>query len=122
MDDWASWLDIFFAPRGRINRLQFWIVTVVTLLVGNVNAYVVEIFDERPTKMAGPILVVGVFVALACFYAGLNGGLKRLHDRDKSGSWYLLGMVPVIGWIWLLVELGFRRGMPGPNRFGLDPS
>ena len=122
MENGASWLEIFFAPRGRINRLQFWIVTFVTLFVGNVNAYVINSFDKKPAKMGWLVLVVGVLVALACFYAGLNGALKRLHDRDKSGSWYLLGIIPIIGWIWLLVELGFRPGIPGPNRFGLDPS
>jgi uncharacterized membrane protein YhaH (DUF805 family) len=44
--------------------------------------------------------------------------IKRFHDRDKSGWWVLIGLIPLIGAIWLLVELGFLKGTPGPNRFG----
>jgi uncharacterized membrane protein YhaH (DUF805 family) len=69
-------------------------------------------------------------------------GIKRLHDRDKSGWWLLVfyvlpGVLNTIGeslaagWIfslasfavsiWALVELGFLRGTAGPNRYGPDP-
>ena len=44
--------------------------------------------------------------------------IKRFHDRDKSGWWVLIGLIPIIGAIWLLIELGFLKGTPGPNRFG----
>src|SRR5680860_792339 len=44
--------------------------------------------------------------------------IKRWHDRDKSGWWMLIVLVPIIGWIWFIVELGFLKGTPGPNRFG----
>ena len=46
---------------------------------------------------------------------------KRLHDRNKSAWWLLIGLVPCIGIIWIFVELGFRRGTYGRNRFGPDP-
>ena len=39
--------------------------------------------------------------------------IKRFHDRDKSGWWVLIGLVPIIGAIWLLIELGFLKGTPG---------
>jgi uncharacterized membrane protein YhaH (DUF805 family) len=41
---------------------------------------------------------------------------RRLHDRDMSAWWLLIGLVPLIG---LLVLLYFYL-MPGPNRFGPD--
>ena len=44
--------------------------------------------------------------------------IKRFHDRDKSGWWVLIGLIPIIGAIWLLIELGFLKGTDGPNRFG----
>jgi hypothetical protein len=44
--------------------------------------------------------------------------IKRFHDRDKSGWWVLIWLIPIIGAIWLLIELGFLKGTPGPNRFG----
>jgi len=73
-------------------------------------------------------------------------GVKRLHDRDRSGWWIvllyfgpmvleaaqnstesgtlasiLLGLGAFAVSIWALVELGFLRGTSGPNRFGPDP-
>ena len=47
--------------------------------------------------------------------------IKRFHDRDKSGWWVLLNLVPVIGWLWALIDNGFLRGTDGPNRFGENP-
>jgi uncharacterized membrane protein YhaH (DUF805 family) len=44
--------------------------------------------------------------------------VRRLHDRNKSGWWVLLYFVPVIGQIWLFLELGVLAGTPGPNRYG----
>ena len=46
--------------------------------------------------------------------------VKRWHDRDKSGWWVLIGLIPLIGAIWALVELGFLKGTYGKNRFGPD--
>ncbi len=46
---------------------------------------------------------------------------KRFHDRDKSAWWVLISLVPIVGFIWILVECGLLQGTEGPNRFGPDP-
>ena len=43
--------------------------------------------------------------------------VRRLHDQSKSGFWFFIEFVPVIGPI-LLLALLVRKGTPGPNRFG----
>jgi uncharacterized membrane protein YhaH (DUF805 family) len=66
-------------------------------------------------------------------------GIKRLHDRGKSGWWLVLfylvpgplksigeprGFLAAVSFgisLWALVELGFRRGTLGPNQYGPDP-
>jgi uncharacterized membrane protein YhaH (DUF805 family) len=47
--------------------------------------------------------------------------IKRYHDRGKSGLWYLIALIPILGTIWQIIELGFLRGVPGPNKYGPDP-
>jgi uncharacterized membrane protein YhaH (DUF805 family) len=47
--------------------------------------------------------------------------VRRLHDRGLSGWWVLLTLVPVVGYIWLLVECGMLSGTPGFNRHGPYP-
>jgi uncharacterized membrane protein YhaH (DUF805 family) len=54
-------------------------------------------------------------------WIGLVLSVKRWHDRNKSGWWVLVNLVPVVGWLWQLIECGFLRGTTGPNRFGQDP-
>src|SRR5262245_20024080 len=87
--------------------------------------------DDRPSAV---LLIMIAFPALAdegasgLYVPGIFGLLsliptvivyiKRFHDRDKSGWWVLIGLIPIIGAIWLLVELGFLAGTPGPNGFG----
>jgi uncharacterized membrane protein YhaH (DUF805 family) len=47
--------------------------------------------------------------------------VKRFHDRGRSGWFLLIALIPFFGALWLLIELGFLRGTPGPNRFGSYP-
>ncbi len=54
---------------------------------------------------------------LALLLPGLAVAVRRLHDVDRSGWWYLLVLVPVVG-IVVLVVWFCRKGTAGPNRFG----
>ena len=46
--------------------------------------------------------------------------VRRLHDINHSGWWWLLVFIPIIGWIILIVFLA-SPGTPGPNRYGPSP-
>jgi uncharacterized membrane protein YhaH (DUF805 family) len=65
-------------------------------------------------------ILSGLF-ALAALIPAILVDIKRWHDRDKSGWWMLIALVPIIGTIWFLIELGFLAGTPGSNRFGPPP-
>ena len=43
---------------------------------------------------------------------------KRWHDRGKSGWWSLIAFVPIIGGLWLLIELGFLGPDEYVNEYG----
>ena len=105
--DWGHLLTQF---DGRINRAKMWLVIVII--------WVIE-------TIVGTILgfTSGIYylVSLVLLYPYLAAAIKRWHDRDKSGWWMLIALIPVIGWIWVLVELGFLRGTEGPNQYGPDP-
>ncbi|MDK1018188.1 MAG: DUF805 domain-containing protein [Actinomycetota bacterium] len=58
---------------------------------------------------------------LGTLWAGLAIAIKRWHDRDKSGWWILIGLVPIIGGFWALIETRFLTGTQGENRYGPDP-
>ena len=57
---------------------------------------------------------------LAHFIPGLAVVVRRLHDVGKSGWFYLIALIPLIGIIWLLV-LMCTDGDKGDNAYGPDP-
>ncbi len=59
---------------------------------------------------------------LITLYPVLAFYTKRLHDRNRSGWFLLILLIPLIGAIWLIIELGFLRGTKGPNKYGADPA
>jgi len=58
---------------------------------------------------------------LLLLWPSLAVSVKRWHDRGHSGWWVLVGLIPVIGPLWLLVTNGLLPGTPGPKRCGADP-
>lgn len=123
----------WFSFQGRLRRRDFWLLYVLPLIVAQVVAagldaalgFVVlkDIVPEDggfgvATSGMGPFMLAVLVVNI---WGGLAAQVKRWHDRDKSGWWVLIALVPLIGQIWALVVVGFLAGTPGPNRFGADP-
>ena len=57
---------------------------------------------------------------LAVFVPGLAVAIRRLHDIGKSGWYYLLFIIPIIGPIWLII-LFVTEGEQGDNKYGPNP-
>lgn len=115
----ASWsnrspLWLLFSIEGRIPRMAYWFASLIVL-----GAYLTAVIlaatfirDQKSLQLATALLnlpLLWVSVALQ---------VKRWHDRDKSGWWFLICFIPIIGSLWSFIELGFFRGTYGPNRFG----
>ncbi|WP_281268499.1 DUF805 domain-containing protein [Thermasporomyces composti] len=66
---------------------------------------------------SGPLVAL---YSLAVFLPALGVAIRRLHDTNRSGWWVLLALIPLVGWIWLIVLLALP-GTQGPNKHGPDP-
>jgi len=107
-------LHIVFGLRGRVPRKIFWLYGVLLPLALGVYVHaLLAIAGVRGVVIEG--LLNGVL-----WWSALAVSAKRWHDRDKSGWWAAVQFIPVIGWLWILVENGLLRGTLGPNRFGDD--
>jgi uncharacterized membrane protein YhaH (DUF805 family) len=108
--------QLFAGLEGRVGRRSFWLHGVLTLTaLGVVFMALLEIAGvapERAERLAN-LLVACPAIAIS---------VKRWHDRNRSAWWVLVGLIPVIGQFWLLIDNGFLRGTRGPNRFGGEPS
>lgn len=114
-----DWKYLLTSYEGRINRAKFWAGTLVLVGVALVTMFV-DMMIGTYSMESGIGLISGIW-AIASLYLWFSIYTKRWHDRDKSGWWSLIILIPLIGAIWILIELGILRGTPGPNRFGADP-
>lgn len=64
-------------------------------------------------------VIISLFIIF--LWTSLMIEVKRWHDRNKSGWWILIVLLPVIGPLWALAECGFFKGTEGANHFGPDP-
>jgi uncharacterized membrane protein YhaH (DUF805 family) len=115
-------MHLLFSFQGRIRRLHFWLGALGIGVVVGVVASILISMSGLAQGTPNPIIMI-LLAALYVFeiWCALALDVKRCHDRDKSGWFVLIGLIPLIGAIWLLVELGFLDGTQGPNRFGSSP-
>jgi uncharacterized membrane protein YhaH (DUF805 family) len=163
-----SLFHLLFGFSGRINRAKYWLAVVLWLVFWAIAlpACLLAGFYILGTNLVDGELPSGSdwlekYVRLAVDYAVLfiifltlvsvswisafAIGVKRLHDRNKSGwlivlfyvvpsilggiantseqavASFVLGLGSLVISIWGLVELGFLRGTVGPNAYGPDP-
>jgi uncharacterized membrane protein YhaH (DUF805 family) len=120
--------NLLFGFQGRTNRAMFWLVALALLVIEAIVLGVIggqaAMSDDPQQALAslGPVAgIVLVIFGLAVTWITIAVGIKRFHDRNKSGVWVLIIFVPVIGGLWYLIECGFLKGTPGPNNYGPDP-
>ena len=121
--------SLLFSFQGRINRAKFWLVhlaifvveAIVLSLLGGTAAIMSGDYERVIVVFGGASGAVWTIVAVLAFWISLAVGVKRWHDRNKTGWWMLIIFVPVIGGLWYLIECGFLKGTTGPNSYGPDP-
>jgi uncharacterized membrane protein YhaH (DUF805 family) len=122
-------INLLFSFQGRINRAKFWLVhvgivvveAIVLSLMGGTAAIISGDYEQVMIVSGGVTGAVWSIVGVLAFWISLAAGVKRWHDRNKSGWWMLIILVPVIGSLWYLIECGFPKGTTGPNTYGPDP-
>ena len=100
---------------GRSSRSEFWFFVLFYLII----IVVAVIIDTAVlgSQMQQGIGILSGIVVLVHIIPSISAGVRRLHDSDRSGWWWFIGLVPFVGFIWLIV-LYILEGTPGPNRFG----
>jgi uncharacterized membrane protein YhaH (DUF805 family) len=97
-----------FTYNGRASRSAFWWFYLFNVIVGTV-VRLVEYIGTAGNVIAG-------IVGIVFFFTLLSLAARRLHDADHSAFWLFLILLPIIGWIWLLVYY-VQDGTPGPNKY-----
>ena len=118
----------FVTWQGRAARSEYWYFVLFCFLcqiAGGIVDGVLGTGFKYMNPMTGveQSMFYGWFymlTGLVLFLPNLAALVRRLHDTDRSGWWYWIALIPLIGIILLIVWLA-ARGTNGSNRFGADP-
>lgn len=111
---WKQYADF----SGRARRKEYWIFSLINYII-IFFLYILQIvMIESTLWLIFPIIFF--LYAVAVFLPGLAVNIRRLHDIGKSGWWYLIYLIPIIGDIWLTV-LMCLDSEPGENQWGENP-
>ena len=98
---------------GRAARPAYWWWFLFSILVA-IGANIID-------AILGTWGVINWLAALALLLPNISVSIRRLHDTDHSGWWILIGLIPIIGFIVLLVFY-LRDSDPGENKYGPPPA
>lgn len=94
---------------GRAGRAEYWWFTLLQVLVIGTGALLAAV-------AGGFGIFLLVVAVLGLILPSLAVLVRRLHDTDRSGGWYFVGLLPFGGL--LLLVLTLSAGTRGPNRYG----
>ena len=113
LDAWKN----YFTFTGRARRKAYWIFVLFNIIAAVIAGVLDGVLGLGGDTGYGPIS--GLY-SLAVFIPGLALAVRRLHDTGRTGWWMLIGLIPLIGWIVLLVFF-VTDSQPGTNQYGPNP-
>jgi len=91
--------------KGRASRTEYWSFIVVIILAQIVLGWL-------PLGFISLILILPLI-----FFVPLSVAVRRLHDINRSGWWLLLSLIPILGWLALII-MSLMASNPGENDYG----
>jgi uncharacterized membrane protein YhaH (DUF805 family) len=141
-------LDVYLSFDGRLNRKAAWThygIAMFSVMVASlaVIALGTAVGFVLPGVWQSLVLIGFLPVVVFMMWASVAIWVRRFHDLNRSGWWYVLTMVAagvgrginensndalvvfaLLAWcVWfpLWLYMGFIKGTRGPNRYGPDP-
>ena len=108
--------------KGRARRKEYWMWTLYYILI-LLFAMVLDNVLGLNFELLGQDLGYGwlyVTIGITHLIPGLGIVVRRLHDVGKSGWFYLIILIPLIGFIWIIV-LFCTDGVKEDNKWGSNP-
>ena len=98
--------------QGRARRKEYWMFFLFNIIIGAVLGLIDGL-------VGGPGILANLY-SLAVLIPGLAVTFRRLHDTNRSGWWVLISLIPLIGFIVLIVFMA-QDSQPGDNQYGPNP-
>ena len=113
--------ESYFGFDGRASRSEYWWFALFAVLLGIVTSVLDGFLGTYTVTSSGKMIgFINSIFLLAILLPSIAVAVRRLHDTDRSGWFYLLIFIPLIGSI-ILIIFFIQQGTNGRNRFGDDP-
>ena len=96
--------------KDRTSRRDYWNAFLMTIIVSFILGIVSGFLGEKVVN------VVSSLFSLALLIPTLAMDVRRLHDVNKSGWYLLMELIPLVGWIFVLVA--YCSKSVEPNKYG----
>jgi len=110
--------ELLFSTKGRITRTTYWTFFGAYFVLFLI-AFFIDFLIIANSDWMG-ISIFSMILSLLAIYPSIVIQIKRLHDRDRPGWFFLLNFIPLAN-LWIAIEVGFLAGTPGPNQYGPNP-
>lgn len=107
-------INQYFDFSGRARRKEYWYFTLFSVIISWTLSSIDMLFGIYVFS------IISIIYSLLVFIPSFAVLVRRLHDIGKSGWYFFLLFIPLIGWIWLLVLL-CMEGEQKPNKWGENP-
>jgi uncharacterized membrane protein YhaH (DUF805 family) len=98
---------VYLLWNGRASRKTYWIFSIPIVILFLLAEYIFTNLNEY--------IYYAILVLVS--YTSMMINIKRAHDRNRTGLFSLLLLVPLVS-LWPLVEFGFLEGTDGTNKYG----
>ena len=103
---------------GRARRKEYWFFALFNVLISVVLGFV-DLAMGTISTTSGVGLLGGLY-ALCVLLPSLGVSVRRLHDTDRSGWWYWISLLPIVGGIVLFIFV-LLASDEGDNKYGPNP-
>lgn len=104
--------------NGRARRKEYWFFILFNIII-NIVLAIIDSVTGTLSLEEGIGLLSGIY-SLAIVIPGIAVFVRRLHDTGRSGWWIFIGLIPLIGFIVLLV-FTVQDSKAGENQYGANP-
>ncbi len=122
MRQYLSAIKNYVNFSGRSSRKEYWFFILFNMLF-TYAAVFLDAFFKTNIVIDNVRSTYGYIYLLYCLFVMIPSIallVRRLHDQEKSGAWFFITFIPLVGPIWMLILL-CTAGTDGPNQYGSDP-
>jgi len=118
MDEFLGAFKKYATFSGRATRKEYWMFVLINFLITLGIMVIAGVIMQATENGIGSLL--GNIYNLVIFLPSLALSVRRLHDTNHSGWWLLISLIPLIGFVVLLIFM-VTDSQQGDNKYGPNP-